>query len=104
MFTKMHFYNISIGEYDDFESVDIYHEKEFTHHQFAKMYNSVICKIGKTKDAELVAREMCNEFGFKIVEAKLTIRQPTGYLKEISEDDIELNDDVILVIDEETYY
>jgi hypothetical protein len=86
----MYFYNLSTGEYSDYNFTFIMHEKKFTRLEFITMYNEVADEI-KEYDYDFdVAEKMCEKYGFKLVKEELEINCGYGKFTPItSKEDIE---------------
>lgn len=70
----MNFYRISDGAYEDYWAEIIYHKKKFTNKEFATMYNEALGYLGDSEtNSELLAKKMCELFGFEYVETEFEI-------------------------------
>jgi hypothetical protein len=59
----MFFYSIYQGEYEDYQEIFVYHEKEFTLDEFKEM-----CTKCKDSSANRIVECLCTNFGFIEVE------------------------------------
>jgi hypothetical protein len=70
---NMYFYNLSTGEYSDYNFTFIMHEKKFTRLEFITMYNEIVTGIEECDYDSDVAEIMCDKYGFKLVKEELEI-------------------------------
>ena len=68
----MYFYNLSSGQYSDYNYTLIMHKKKHTRQEFISMYNQAV-ELTTDENDEGVADIMCEKFGFEPVIEELEI-------------------------------
>lgn len=95
----MYYYNISEGEYSDYDYCILGHEKEFTKRELAELFNSIAKELGNCLGARgKIIDQLTEKHGFIEIEETWEIRMDGFTNKPQYIDEKEIKDEATVMV------